>query len=478
MAHRGRRIFPPAALRFFVGVLAVLLGTAFCAELWLRHQSGATLMSRSWGQEDTRIKQNNLTKLAGLDETFPLMSTPGGIRPMQGGKSHRIVVIADSFSWGDGLANINDVWWRQIERELERRGYTDVEVLALGWNGAQTKEELAWLRDPRFAGLKAEAIVLGYVVNDPDMGVWPQNYKVYRMFFVDDVFRWWLPELVEQFQARYMRKKRERLARSGLEYGPEEWLKLLLEGENFTRWQETVAELARQLDALRLPAVMVSLPVVPDRSYYAPLYEKPMRVIAESGIPLVNLLDDYVRDMGEDAAAHPFRWTANPANGHPGPRATHYYAQKVVDWLERHAPQALGEKGVPRKTGPRINDWYPWKIQARLEGDTLRLKLPPFREMGVQPVSKPHVLVSFERPVALAGMTITSPDARAAEIWVSVADDEGLDDGTLYPCRRQDDGFRVPELPQGARVNSLRIVPADEDVEMTATLEIAGSAAP
>ena len=154
MAHRGRRIFPPAALRFFVGVLAVLLGTAFCAELWLRHQSGATLMSRSWGQEDTRIKQNNLTKLAGLDETFPLMATPGGIRPMQGGKSHRIVVIADSFSWGDGLANINDVWWRQIERELERRGYTDVEVLALGWNGAQTKEELAWLRDPRFAGLK------------------------------------------------------------------------------------------------------------------------------------------------------------------------------------------------------------------------------------------------------------------------------------------------------------------------------------
>ena len=61
-------------------VLAVLLGTAFCAELWLRHQSGASLMSRSWGQEDTRIKQNNLTKLAGLDETFPLMATPGGIR--------------------------------------------------------------------------------------------------------------------------------------------------------------------------------------------------------------------------------------------------------------------------------------------------------------------------------------------------------------------------------------------------------------
>lgn len=479
MAEVGRRIFPPAALRFFAGVLVVLLGAAFCVELYLQHQTGTTLLNRSWVQEDTRIKQNNLRKLAGLDETFPLMATPGGIEPGRSGKSHRIVAIADSFSWGDGLANINDVWWRQIERELERRGYNDVEVLALGWNGAQTREELAWLRDGRFAGLKAEAIVLGYVVNDPDMGLLPQDYKVYRMFFVDDVFRWWLPELVEQFQARYMRKMRQRQERAGLQYsGPEEWLKGLLEGENFALWKKTVAELAEQLADMGLPAVMVSLPVVPDPAYYEPLYDKPLRVIAESGIPLLNLLDDYVRDMGEGAAATPFRWTANPANGHPGVLATQYHARKVADWLERHAPQALGEKSGQRETKPRVNDWYPWKIQARLSGDSLRLEVPAFREMGVLPVGKPHVLVAFERPVALAGMTITSPDARAAEVLVSVVDADGRDDGTLYPCRQQDNVFWVPELPRGARVHALRIVPATENRTMTAKLDIAGSVAP
>lgn len=477
--RQPRRLFPNAALRFFGGILAVLLVTAFCVDRYLQYQTGPTLMNRSWGEEDTRIKQSNLSKLAGLDETFPLMATPGGIEPGRSGKSHRIVTISDSFSWGDGLANINDVWWRQIERELERRGYNDVEVLALGWNGAQTREELAWLRDGRFAGLKAEAIVLGYVVNDPDMGLLPQDYKVYRMFFVDDVFRWWLPELTEQFQARYMRKMRQRQERTGLQYsGPEEWLRGLLEGENFALWEKTVSELAGQLANMGLPAVMVGLPVVPDPAYYEPLYAKPVRVITGNGIPFVNVLADYVRDMGPDAAATPYRWTANPANGHPGPLATHYHARKVVDWLERHAPQALGAKSAPRAYAPRVNDWYPWKIQARLTGNHLRLDVPAAREMGVLPVGRPHVLVSFERPVALVGMTITSPNARADEVLVSVVDADGRDDGTLHPCRRQGNAFWVPELPRGARVNSLRIVPVDEGREMTATLDIARSVAP
>ena len=477
--RKSRRLLPGAAVRFFAGILVVLVGTAVCVELYLQRQTGTTLMNRSWEQEDSRIKQNNLRKLGGLDESFPLMATPNGIMPMTSGKTHRIVVVADSFSWGDGLANINDVWWRQIERELERRGYQDVEVLALGWNGAQTHEELAWLRDGRFADLKAEAVVLGYVVNDPDMGLLPQDYKVYRMFFVDDVFRRWLPELVEQFQARYMRKMRQRQEQAGLRYsGPEEWLKALLEGENFARWEATVGELAGQLKTMGLPAVMVSLPVVPDPTYYGPLYAKPLRVIAENGIPLLNLLDDYVRDMGEGAAATPFRWTANPANGHPGALATQYYARKVVDWLEQNAPQTIGAKGAPRAYAPRVNDWYPWKISARLEAGTLRLSVPAFHEMGILPVGKPHVLVSFERPVPLRRLTVTSPDAGANEVWVTATDSRGADDGTLLPCRREGESFLPPELPRGSLINTLRIVPAAEGRTMTATLDMDGSVAP
>lgn len=479
MQRKIRLFFPTPAVRFFAVLLAVLLATAFCAEQYIQRQTSTTLLNTSWKQEDTRIKQNNLQKLGSLDESFPLMATPRGHMPFQSGKKHRIAVIADSFSWGDGLANLNDVWWRQTERELERRGYTDVEVIALGRNGAQTRDELAWIRDPRFADLKAEAIVMGYVVNDPDMGLLPQNYKVYRMFFADDVFRWWLPELVEQFQARYMRKKQDRLAKEKLAYGPEEWLKLLLEGENFALWTQTVGALATTLQALPVPSVVVSLPVVPDRGYYEPLYKKPMRVLEESGIPLLNILDAYVRDKGEQAGVSPLLWTANPANGHPGPGATLYHAQKVVDWLEAHAPQALGRKNSSFSPKPRFNDWYPWNTQPSLaDGKTLRMRLPQFREMGVLPAGKPHVLLSFERAVPLKSVEITSPDATAEEVLVSVVDREGLDDRSLHPCTRAGNTFIVPPLPEGSLVNTIRIIPANDSRTMTAILDFAQGVRP
>lgn len=460
-------------------MLAVLLGAAFCVELYLQNQKDTMFMSRSWKDEDIRIKYNNKTKLAGLDEFFPLMATSGGIVPMQSGKAHRIVVIADSFSWGDGLADLNDVWWRQIERELIRRGYHDVEVVAFGWNGAQTKEYLAWLRDARFKQLKAEAIVLGYVVNDPDMGVYPQNYKVHRMFFVDDVFRWFLPELVEQFQARYMNKEQARIAKKGVEYGPEEWLKLLLDGENFSLWKKTVADLAQTLKAQGVPYAIFTLPVAPDKAYYEPLYEKPMRVIKESGIPLVNILDEYVRAMEKEPTSSPYHFMANPANGHPGPIATFYYAKRVADWLEKNAPHALGEKSPSHSEKIRVNDWYPWKSQARFDGDAkLQLQLPSFREMGVLPVGKPHVLFAFENPVELRRLTVTSPDAQIAEVYVSIVDGNGHNDLSLHPCRKEGAAFVVPDLPEGARVNAVRIVPAVENRTLTATLEIKRSVAP
>lgn len=479
MQKEIRLFFPKPALRFFVVLLAVLLATAFCVEQYIQRQTSTTLLNTSWKQEDTRIKQNNLQKLGNLDESFPLMTTPGGHMPLQSGKKHHIAAIADSFSWGDGLANINDVWWRQIERELERRGYTDVEVVALGWNGAQTKEELGWIRDPRFTDLKAEAIVMGYVVNDPDMGLLPQNYKVYRMFFADDVFRWWLPELVEQFQARYMRKKQDRQAKAKLAYGPEEWLKLLLEGENFALWTQIVGKLAETLQSLPVPSVVVSLPVVPDKEYYEPLYRKPMRVFEDSGVPLLNILDEYVQDKGEQAGTSPLLWTANPANGHPGPGATLYYAQKVADWLEANAPQALGDKKPSFSYMPRFNDWYPWSAQPSLaDGKKLHLLLPQFREMGVLPVGKPHVLLSFERAVPLKSIQITSPGAMADEVLVSVVGKDGLDDRSLHRCKRIGDIFVVPPLPEGSLVNTIRIVPATDNRTMTAILDFSQGVAP
>ncbi|MDR1857508.1 MAG: hypothetical protein LBR22_10210 [Desulfovibrio sp.] len=464
-----RLFFPSAALRFFAGMLAIVVVVLFGVEQFIQRQTSSSLLNNSWSEENRRIKQSNREKFDKLDETFPLLATRHGCTPLASTASHRIVLLADSFSWGDGLANLNDVWWRQLQRELERRGYHDVEVVSLGWNGAQTKEELSWLRDPRFTDLKADAIVIGYVVNDPDMGLIPQNYKVYRMFFADDVFRFWLPELVEHYQAAFMRKEHARRAAENLSYGPEEWLLLILEGENFRLWTETVAALKKELASKGVPFVYMTLPASPDKAYHEVRYEKPLRVIRESGIPLLDILDDFTRE--KDKGVSPLIWAANPANGHPGTGTTNYYARKLADYLEANMPQVLGPKGPAPVRPPRVNDWYPWKMQADLnESGLLHLRLPEFREMGVLPVGEPHILVSFERPVNLRQVQL--PDAGiVSQVIVTATDPQGLDEHTLIPCSTNNGrDFTVPPLPPGNLVNTLRFVPKVENRAMTAQL--------
>lgn len=461
--------------------MGVLLLVALCVEQYLQRQTSATLLNTGWKQEDTRIKQNNLTKLAKLDPRFPLMATPQGYAPMQSGKQHRIVVVGDSFAWGDGLANINDVWWRQLERELMRRGYHNVEVIALGRNGAQTKEELQWMQAPRFADLRPEAVLLGYVTNDPDMGIIPQSYKVYRMFFADDVFRWWLPELTEQFQARYAHKESLRRAASNLEYGPEEWLLKLLEGENFRLYEETIAQLAKYWASQSVPLLLVTLPTSPDKAYFDVRYEKPLRLFRANNIPVLNIIDDFAQDKGHIWKGTPLLWAANPANGHPGNGATLYYAQKVANYLEAHAPKVLGEKSPPVQPVARINDWYPWVVQARLnDANILHLQIPAYRQMGVLPVGKSHVLVSFENPVPLHAVRITSSCGAKADVFATVTDANGLDNRELYPLTSTGDGTRyfLPTLPTGYLVNTLRFAPQQEACAMSAQLEFAKGVAP
>lgn len=476
-----RSTFPLVSIRILGGIIGVLLLVALCVEQYLQRQTSASLLNTSWKQEDTRIKQNNLTKLGKLDPLFPIMATPQGYMPMQSGKQHRVIVVGDSFVWGDGLANINDVWWRQLERELMRRGYHNVEVIALGRNGAQTKEELQWMQDPRFAALRPEAVLLGYVTNDPDMGIIPQNYKVYRMFFADDVFKAWLPELTEQFQARYTHKESLRRAVSNLEYGPEEWLLKLLEGENYRLYEETVAKLARYWATKDIPLALITLPTSPDKSYFDPRYEKPVQTFKANNINVLSIIDDFAKDKGQTWKGTPLLWAANPANGHPGSGATLYYAQKAADYLEAHAPKALGEKSLPAQPVARVNDWYPWNIQARLsDAGVLKVQVPPFREMGVLPVGKPHVLVSFESPVPLQSVRITTPCATKADLFATAVDATGLDDRDIYPLTPSSDGTRysVPTLPAGYLINTLRIAPQQESCDMSAQLEFVQGATP
>lgn len=467
--------FPRTSLRYFLSLLCVLCAAAWATDSYLATQSDIFIRNTSWISENQRIKENNDERLRNMDRSFPLMATPGGIEPLSSGKTHRILTVADSYSMGDGAANLNDVWWRQLQRELQRRGFHDVEVLALGRNGASTAEEFSWLRDPRMAALRPECILMGYVANDPDMGLVPQlRRREYRQPLIDSLFRPWLPELTEQFQRRYSFKRLRAAENSATGYEYETWTLEILKGENYRRYETLVSQLGTFLRGTGIPYFMMTLPTSPNGEYFRPRHALPLRTFAQAGIPVFDILEDFIHDKG--APHPPLYWAINPANGHPGPAATLYYAQKAADYLEAHYPEVLGARS--HKTyPPRINDWYPWLLKTKhIAPAEWEFTLPRLSAMSGPPLSEPNVLLAFENPVPLQKVVFSTPKMQHARVYASTVDASGLDDRKLYELRHIDGIHHVPSLPPGHMVNTLRIVPHTGQCRVNMRLHFAGEA--
>ena len=79
------------------------------------------LQSNSWSSKNVIFKYADDTKLAPK------------------GNNKRIFVVGDSFIWGYGYSNLNHTWWKQLDRILKEKGYNDVEVVAAGIPGYNTK---------------------------------------------------------------------------------------------------------------------------------------------------------------------------------------------------------------------------------------------------------------------------------------------------------------------------------------------------
>ncbi|HXA80570.1 MAG TPA: hypothetical protein VNV14_04795, partial [Opitutaceae bacterium] len=107
--------------------------------------SAAELNSMAWVRDNEFINRNDYRKNVITNDDWAWHSAGHPIS-VERHTARRIMVISDSWVWGDGYANMNDIWWRQLARELRLRGYADVEVLGVGKCGASTHDELDQLR--------------------------------------------------------------------------------------------------------------------------------------------------------------------------------------------------------------------------------------------------------------------------------------------------------------------------------------------
>src|SRR6476659_4977556 len=127
-------------------------------------EAGGWTAGELWARHNKFIEENHRRKTA----TNECQLREWNGQPLSANRGRRkILVMGDSFVWGPPYVTLNHLWWRQLAIELERRGYRDVDVLAVGHPGWSTHRQLDCAKQ-LIPEVKPDLVIWGYVTNDPD----------------------------------------------------------------------------------------------------------------------------------------------------------------------------------------------------------------------------------------------------------------------------------------------------------------------
>lgn len=429
-AGASRPIVPLLAIRYLAIAILCLIALIGLVEWRLAPLARqGQVASADWESENAAIRRMNYYEKVKTAESDPVWRSAGIPAPGVKNGKRRVLVIGDSFAWGDGCANANDIWWRQLDRELRRRGYAGVEVVAAGLNGASTQDQLHWLRDLQLLErLDPDVVVLGYVTNDPDTRD-AQGRHYVRQVGRDarspsyNVLDWTLrpiaPHLTQQLKQQLTRKWESRLVDI---YPYEQWELKLLEPPNIDAYRQVVAELGEFFRQSRVPVFAVTLPNAPKERGFRKRYRPIAPIFAGTGLPFHDVLDDFVAAF--PGGGEGLQWGVNPVNGHPGRVSTRFYAREVADLLERKYPDRLGPKTAPQRLEPSINDWMPPAANVRRLGPgEWELSYPAPGAPALRlPIGKPYVLLAFAEPVAIRRVAVAGAGLGEAELYLGPID--------------------------------------------------------
>jgi len=446
-----RDVFPVLPLRSLLVVPIVALLIIAVLFLLDRQLSGH-VATKEWVVENENINLNNYEKiLSSFDQ--PLFKTNAYTAPQPSDTRKRILIVGDSYIWGDGHTNINMIWWRQLQWELERRGYHNVDVIAAGQNGASTQDQFYWLKDTNLLAIaKPDIIVFGYVTNDPDMkksdgsrivkqriaSVKPEisntseapitaSEKLRAISFLPR----WFPNLTNELANRVEHKE---------EYSPNTkddininnehngftydiWEYKILEGENFDLYEGLVTKLGSFLATLETPSFFVT--TATPQNDLEPRYRKIKELFPKSGIDFIDLTPELMSLKHSSVAS--LEWTVNPVNGHPSSRATAFYANQVANILQDKYPLVLGQKNIASPAFmPNINDWMPLSIDVQKTDYDSWIVSSQNQPTGMLylPLKEPHMSLNFERPVMINSVKVTSDIHSNVRIWAQLLDDK------------------------------------------------------
>lgn len=465
-------LLPLRSFGFLLLLLAMLSAVCVMADRYLAHfAASGKIEVESWRTDNSLFNRENYKKIQNTSRN-PIFRSSGIVPPVRQPGRQRLLVVGDSFIWGDGLSNLNMTWWKQLQWELERRGYHNIDVIAAGTNGASTQDQYGWFTTGRLLEIiKPDAVVIGYVTNDSDMKDSSGNSLVRQMAarsktnnLQSSAVGRLLPSLSFQLAASASKKQQQALDdKTGYPYSL--WELKILEGENFTRYKALLWQLSEFIKGAGIPMLFVTTPNAPHADHFEKRYRPIRTAFAAAEIELYDLLPQLL-DCCNDANGS-LIWGTNPANGHPGSRMTYFYATQVADILESRYPNVLGPRAkTPSNYLPIINDWLPSSLAPELVGPAAwEITLPDDRQNFLRmPVDEPHVVLNFERPVSIRKISLTAKAPTHFRIWALLLDEEEnfelRDYVQLGSAEGTQAAINLPAVLSNKRITSLRITAA------------------
>lgn len=347
-------------------------------------------------------------------------------------KAKRILIMGDSFVWGDGLVNMNHIWWRQLQRELNNRGYSHVEVIARGECGWSTRQQLIALKSEKLIQkYQPDIVIFGYVTNDANENIVKRYREInlslmlLRLFSFDKL----APITMKLLENVIHNSHVEFNDKTGYPYHI--WEQKLLEGSNFDAYNKTVGELKEYLDSIDIPSFFVTLPSYPVENFI-PLYQPIKKLYSHHNIQFYDLLDSYIKEYGDYyqnmTLMQQKSYSANPSNGHPGLISTHFYANQVTDILEKDYSSILlnPSKVAAQNTEPFINDIHPNEVSVRSDRSLKLIELQYDYaaikdKMLIAPFGRRYVQINFSSPIKFKTVTL-SKRSKKVEVGIISSD--------------------------------------------------------
>ncbi|MCI9434387.1 MAG: SGNH/GDSL hydrolase family protein [Bacilli bacterium] len=425
-------------------LISIVIIIPFVLEFLASLSKGRQLYNE-WHYEDELINQMNTDKLQNKNwGSNPLWLHEGETLPFKREGVKRILVVGDSYIWGDGYSNANHIWWQQFRQKLKESGYNNVEIVAAGVGGYSTQqefedviknEELMNLVDP-------DLIVIGFVNNDPEFR--NENYETYYkvinsgdLFYDSDNF--FINKYKELFPFSYnglclllydkFEYNETFHSYFGLSYWT--WLSIISSDYWLNKYEtEVIKPLKDYLENdLDIPYFFYIT-----YNDMEPGIENIMNMFEDNNVKYY-FAPNYFINKAYDEYYH-VNLAINPANNHPSVVLCKEFAEVLVKIIESDYSEFLGEKGI-YTPNLNINDWMPHMLNVIKVSDNMYSFVYPASETEraflTLPAHKPYVKLNLEEPLTISNISIEGNNIEEIELFVNkINKNLGYDDQDLY----------------------------------------------